>query len=155
MKKMLLLGIYACINLCSCCIHSECVHLKPQLLFTGACWSITWWRMELRGNLIHVCKYLKAGCIKEETGLFWLDSQTASPPHWWPVTGSETMGTNWNIEGSLLTSGSTFSLWGWLSTGTECPERLQSLPLWRYSKATGTQSWTSWFIYVSQPEQAG
>ena len=29
----------------------------------------------------------------------------------------------------------TFSLWGWPSTGTDCPERLRSLHSWRYPKA--------------------
>lgn len=62
--------MYACINLCSCCIHSECVYLKALLLFTGACWSITWQRMELRGNLIHAGKHLKGGCNKQGARLF-------------------------------------------------------------------------------------
>ena len=36
-----------------------------------------------------------------------------------------------------------FLLWGWLSTGTDCPERLWCLPPWRYSKAVWTWSWAT------------
>ena len=36
--------------------------------------------------------------------------------------------------------GRTSSLWGWQSTGTGCPGRLWSLPLWRYSSPTRTWS---------------
>ena len=60
---------------------------------------------------------------------------------WCPVTWPEAMGTNWNTGGSLWTSGNTFSLWGWWSTGTGCPGRLWSLHPWRYSKAIWTWSW--------------
>lgn len=42
------------------------------------------------------------------------------------------------------TSGNTFSLWGWQSTGTGCPKRLWSLYYWIYSEeAIWTQSWAS------------
>lgn len=40
-----------------------------------------------------------------------------------------------NCEGCLWTSGSIFSLWKWLRTGTGCPETLWIPHPWRYSKA--------------------
>ena len=60
-----------------------------------------------------------------------------------PVTGQEAMGTNWNTGGSPWTSGNTFSLWGWPSIGTGCPERLWSLCPWRYSEVVCTWSWAT------------
>lgn len=71
-EKMLLLAIYACTNLSRCCIDSECLYFKPLFLCTGACWRIAWWRMELRGSLIHVCKYLKGAWEEERARLFLL-----------------------------------------------------------------------------------
>lgn len=47
------------------------------------------------------------------------------------VTGQEGMHMNWNVWNSAWTQKSTFSLWGLLSTGTDCPERLWSLHPWR------------------------
>ena len=67
----------------------------------------------------------REGAKKTEPGSF----------QWCPVPGPVAMGTNWNTGGSLWTSGNTFSLWGWSSTGTSCPERLWNFPPWRYSKA--------------------
>ena len=57
---------------------------------------------------------------------------------WCSVPGPEVTATTWNTAGSLWTSGNTFLLWGWLTTGTDCPERSRSLPLWRYPKAAWT-----------------
>ena len=50
------------------------------------------------------------------------------------------MGTNWSRGSSIWTWGRTSSLWGWRSTGTGCPGRLWSLPLWRYSRPAWTRS---------------
>jgi len=36
------------------------------------------------------------------------------------------------------------SLWGWPSSDKCCPERLWSLPPWRYSKAIWTWFWVWW-----------
>jgi len=60
-----------------------------------------------------------------------------------PVTEPEAMGTHWNIGGPVWTSGNTFSLWGWPSTATGCPERWWSLHPWRYAKAIWTCSWAA------------
>jgi len=49
-----------------------------------------------------------------------------------PVTGPEATGTNWNTGRSLWVLGNIFSLRGWHSTGTGCPERLWSIHPWRY-----------------------
>lgn len=78
-------------------------------------------RMEkvLWGELINVCKCLKGQCNEDrtETG----SSQRCTVPQ------PEAMGPDSkppNTGGFLWTSGHTFSLWGWLSTATSCPERL-------------------------------
>lgn len=39
------------------------------------------------------------------------------------ITGPETVDTNWNNGGFLWTAGNTFSVWGWLSPGTDCQKR--------------------------------
>lgn len=62
---------------------------------------------------------------------------------WCPVTGQEAMGTTWNRGGAVWTSGSTSALWEWLTSGTGCPERLQSLHPVGHSKATWTWSWAT------------
>ena len=59
---------------------------------------------------------------------------------WCPVTGQGAMGTNWGTGSSVWTWGRTSSLWGWRTTGTVCPGRLWSLPLWRYSRPAWTRS---------------
>lgn len=41
---------------------------------------------------------------------------------------------------SVRTSGNTFSLWGWLNTGTDCQDQLGYLHPWRYSQALWTHS---------------
>lgn len=41
----------------------------------------------------------------------------------------------------------TFSVWGWSNTGIDCPEMLQSLHLWKYSKTVWTWSWATSFIW--------
>ena len=54
---------------------------------------------------------------------------TIRPREWWSVAlfrgapWQDQRQWAWNTGGSLWTSGNTFSLWGWLSTGTGCPER--------------------------------
>ena len=53
--------------------------------------------------------------------------------------GQGAMGTNWSRGSSVWTWGRT-SLWGWWSTGTGCPGRLWSLPLWKYSKPSWMRS---------------
>ena len=55
---------------------------------------------------------------------------------WCPATGQGAMGTNWSRGRSVWTGGRTSSLWGWWSTGTGCPGKLWSLPLWRYWRPT-------------------
>lgn len=55
--------------------------------------------------------------------------------------GPELFCTNWNTGSSIWTSVITFSLRGWLSTGTGCPEWWRSLHPWSYSKAAWTESW--------------
>ena len=62
-----------------------------------------------------------------------------------PSDRTRGMGKNWNTGGSAWPSGNTFSLLGWPSTGTDCSERLWSLPSWRYSKAIWTWSWATGF----------
>lgn len=52
----------------------------------------------------------------------------SDPSRWCSATGKEATCTNWNTRESLWTSGSTFFLlWGRLSPGTGCLERLWSL----------------------------
>jgi len=71
------------------------------------------------------------------------------------------MAKNWNVGGSTQICGKTSLLWGWQSTGTDCPERLWSLLLWRYSRLVWMSScviycreralagsWTWWFLEV-------
>ncbi|KAK4827403.1 hypothetical protein QYF61_017808 [Mycteria americana] len=53
------------------------------------------------------------------------------------------MGTNGNTGGSLEHQETLFFTVVVTSTGTGCPERLWSLPCWRYSKAVKTQSWAT------------
>lgn len=67
----------------------------------------------------------KESTKRTETGLLW----------WCPVTEPEAMHTNLNTGGSLWTPGSTFPLWGELSTGTGCSLDFGVLHPWRYSKA--------------------
>lgn len=54
-----------------------------------------------------------------------------------PVTGLETVGTNWNTGGAVWTSGEIFSLSGWLRADTCCTDQLWNLPLRRYLKGHG------------------
>ena len=56
------------------------------------------------------------------------------------ISGQGAIGTNWSTGSSVWTWGRTSSLWGWRSTGTGCPGRLWSLPLWRYSRPAWTRS---------------
>jgi len=73
----------------------------------------------------------REGAKKTEPGCF----------QWCPVTRQGAMGTNWNMGGSLWTSGNPFLLWGSPSTGIGCPGRLWSLCPWRYSKTLWTWCW--------------
>lgn len=47
-----------------------------------------------------------------------------------PLTGPEARVTNWNIGDVVWSSGNTFALWRWLSTGTGCLEKCWNLPPW-------------------------
>jgi len=59
---------------------------------------------------------------------------------WCPATGQGAMGTNWSRGSSSWTRGRTSFLWGSRNSGTDCPGRLWSLLLWRYSRPAWTQS---------------
>ena len=68
-----------------------------------------------------------------------------------PVTGPEAMSTNWNTGGPVWTSANTFfNCDGDQAPGTGCPEKLWSLPPWRYSKAI----W-GWSPFLGDPAWAG
>lgn len=64
----------------------------------------------------------------------WGWSQALFSSDWW----QKPTGRSWNTGGSLWTSGNTFSLSGWLSTGR--PDKLCSLHPWKHSKAMWTWS---------------
>ena len=97
-------------------------------------WDFSAWRRESSEGISSTC-----------TNTWRKSAQTggAGSFQWCPVTGPEAMGTSWNIGGSLWISGNTFLLWGWLSTGTGCPERFWSLLPWGYSKAIWIRSWAT------------
>ena len=69
---------------------------------------------------------------------------------WFLVIGPDTVGTDRNTGGSLWTSGNTFSLWGWLSTGTGCPGKWWSRSIPKPfcqcpgQLALGGPAWAGW-----------
>lgn len=65
------------------------------------------------------------------------------------------MGTKWKAGISFWISGNSLLLWGWLNTGMCCPDKLWSLPFWRYSKGTWTQSWSTCCRWFCLSREAG
>lgn len=59
------------------------------------------------------------------------------------VTGQKAMTTNWNTRKSLWNMKKSILLWGWSNTGIGYPERMWSLPTWRYSRPRWTQTWAT------------
>lgn len=103
---------------------------------------------------------LKGGILLGCTNIWREDVKQTEPgsPQWCPVAWPEAMNTNWNTWGSVKVSGNTSSLWEWPNIGTGCTERLWSFYLWRYSRATGTQSWAtgrSWPCLSQEVGQGG
>ena len=72
---------------------------------------------------------------------------------WSPATGQGAMDTNWSIESSVWIWRRTSLQLGRRSTGTGCPGRLWSLPLWRYSRPAWTRSYAAccrWPCFVRE-----
>ena len=68
---------------------------------------------------------------------------------WSPVTGQGATSKNCNTGSFIWTWGRTSLLWVWWSTATGCPERLQSLLLWRYSRRTWTPSCVTFYVELA------
>lgn len=89
-------------------------------------------KIRLREDFISVHKSSDWKVQRGQSGTF----------HWCPVIESETVGTHWSTGGSLWTSGnSSFSLLGWRSTGTGCPEWFWFLSLEIFESHMGKQYW--------------
>ena len=72
---------------------------------------------------------------------------------WWcAVIWQGAMGTNWNTVSSIWTSGKASILLGWQNTGTDYPQMLRILFLWKYIKPTWMLSCV---IYCREPILAG
>jgi len=91
----------------------------------------------IRGNAER-CGAVKPGEDWEEISLLFINIWSGGVE--WMGTGSsqefEATGKNCNTGSSKQTWGRNSLLWEWQSSGTGCPERLWSLPPWRYSKPT-------------------
>lgn len=78
--------------------------------------------------------HFRSPARKQSRPVFLLPSLTSTEGHsshelYTSLCPVETKQEEWSV-GFWLTSGNTFPLWGWLSTGTACPGRLwQSLSL--------------------------
>ena len=68
------------------------------------------------------------------------------------ITGSRTMN---GLKDVNLNTKITFSVWGWLSTGTGCPMQLSSLHLWRYCKPSWTQTWATCSRWLCCEQRVG
>lgn len=119
-------------------------HLLKQgleQLSYGERWTLSYERAETV-----YCREDKAqGGFHQCAQIIWLEGTKRTESgtfHWCPVIESETVGTHWSTGGSLWTSGnSSFSLLGWRSTGTGCPEWFWFLSLEIFESHMGKQYW--------------
>ena len=112
-------------------------------LYTYSCmiWLLYFWRFSIHsGNQKSCLLPCNVSKIRNNVPLIAEITQSLHNSKIPDRLSQRAMGTNWNMGGSLRTSGNAFLLWGWLSTRTGYPGRLWSLHPWRHLKHVWTRS---------------
>lgn len=69
----------------------------------------------------------------------------------WGVGKWDTNVHKWNKRVSDWIQGKAFPPWGQSDSGAGCPERLHSLPPWRFSKPSWGNTWAAWSDPIAHP----